>query len=116
MFVVVYVTVPSEEVGKNIARGILEERLAACVNVVKGLTSIYWWKDAIQEEPECLLIIKTKLALFEKLEAKVRQLHPYETPEIIAAPIMAGSRAYLQWLGSETQPTEEDLDFRGVRF
>lgn len=76
----------------------MEERYAACVNLVPGLTSIYQWQGAVQEEPECLLVIKTTAARFEALAERLRSLHPYAVPEIIALPITAGHPAYLNWI------------------
>lgn len=116
MYITVFVTVPSMEVGKKIAGALLEDRLAACVNIHREITSMYWWKEKIQEEPESLLIIKTKLALFEALEKKVKENHPYEVPEVIALPIVTGSKPYIQWLCDETLATKDDQDYRGMQF
>ncbi|AEB11764.1 divalent-cation tolerance protein CutA [Marinithermus hydrothermalis] len=103
MNLVVLVTVPNEETAKTLARTLVEERLAACVNIVPGLTSVYRWEGKVVEDAELLLVIKTTEARFAALEARVRALHPYTVPEVIALPIQAGARPYLEWLAAETQ-------------
>jgi periplasmic divalent cation tolerance protein len=101
--IVTLCTVPDRESGARIARALVEERLAACVNLVPELTSIYRWQDAVQEARECLLVIKTTGARFEAMAERLRALHPYEVPEIIALPITAGHPAYLNWITEHTQ-------------
>lgn len=103
-YCVVLVTVGSMEEGQRIAQALVSERLAACVNVAAPLASTYRWQGEIVHDQELLLLIKTRTALFSTLEARVRQLHSYATPEVIALPIAAGSAAYLDWLRVETQP------------
>ena len=98
----VLVTAGSEEEGARIARALVEERLAACVNIVPRIRSIYRWRGAVEDEAETLLVIKTSAASLEKLEARVRELHSYEVPEIIALPLDSGSAPYLDWLGENT--------------
>jgi len=95
---IVLVTAPDETVAKKLARSILDKKLAACVNIVTGLNSMFWWQGKIDEQPEVLLIIKTLQDKLNDLTAAVKQEHPYETPEIIAVPIIGGSEDYLQWL------------------
>ena len=90
-------TVPDKAVGEKLARALVEERLAACVNLVPGLSSTYRWQGKIEQAAECLLIIKGA-AEFEKLRARIKALHPYEIPEIISIPIGQGDEAYLKWL------------------
>ena len=116
MYVTIYVTVPDKETAKKIARILLEERLVACANIIDNLYSMYWWENKIKEKPECLMIMKTKLGLFEKLEARVKELHPYQVPEIISMPIVKGYPPYLHWLSSQTRATHEDNDFHCVQF
>ena len=82
---------------------LVEERLAACVNLVPGLSSIYRWQNSLRREPECLLLIKTSAARFESLRARLRELHPYDTPEIVGLPITHGDSEYLQWLTENLQ-------------
>lgn len=96
--VVVLVTAPSEEKAAELARTVVEERLAACGNIVSRLRSIYRWEGKVQDEAEVLLILKTERARFEALRQRVVALHPYEVPEVIALPITAGHPAYLQWI------------------
>lgn len=97
-FIVVYVTVPSQEVAEGLAAALLEARLAACVNVLGPLQSHYRWQEQIQHDQELLLMVKSRRALFELLKELVLELHPYETPEVIALPILAGAAGYLAWL------------------
>ena len=99
---VVFVTVPSAELARSIARHIVDQRLAACVNVVSSVESIYRWEGQRCEEAECLMIIKTRAPIFERLAREVRALHSYTVPEIIALPIVAGSPDYLQWIEEST--------------
>jgi periplasmic divalent cation tolerance protein len=97
-YVVVLVTAPSGDVGRDIARVLLEKRLAACVNVVPAIASLYTWKGELCSDDEVLLVIKTTGAAFDDLATAVRDVHPYDLPEIIALPIVAGSRDYLDWI------------------
>ena len=95
----VLVTCASAAEGKRIARAVVEQRLAACVNVLPGaVTSIYRWKGRVESAQERLLLIKTTRKRLRKLQAAVERLHSYKVPEFIALPIAAGSRAYLGWL------------------
>ncbi|CAK0745353.1 hypothetical protein CVIRNUC_001614 [Coccomyxa viridis] len=102
--VIVYVTVPSEEVGEKIAGMLVnpEARLAACVNIVSGLKSIYWWDDKVQKDSELLLIMKTQAALLQQLVDTVKSHHPYDEPEVISLPISGGSQSYLKWIHDST--------------
>lgn len=100
---VVLVTAPAADDAARIARTLVEERLAACGNVVPGLRSIYRWQGAVQEDVEALLVLKTTRDRFEALRARVVALHPYEVPEVIALPVEAGSAPYLAWIASETR-------------
>ena len=103
MYLAALVTCP-EDTAERIANEVLKLRLAACVNVLGGVRSRYWWKGRLESADECLLLIKTRSALFEKLERAVRRVHPYETPEIIGIRIERGNRPYLNWLLKETTP------------
>ena len=98
----VYVTAPDRAQAEAIGRALVGERLAACANVLDGLTSIYRWEGAIQRDSEALLILKTRAALLPRVEARVRDLHPYDLPCIVAWPIAGGSSAYLAWIEAET--------------
>ena len=101
-YIVVYVTAPEDE-AVDLARTLVEERLVACVNLVPGLRSIYWWQGKVEDEPEVLCIMKTRSNLFESLRDRVRQLHSYEVEEIIALPILAGNLPYLDWIKENTK-------------
>ena len=98
-FRVVLVTAGSEDEAAKIARALVDERLAACVNIVPGARSIYRWRGAVEDEREVLMIIKTAAAALDALEARVRELHSYEVPEVLALPVDKGSGPYLDWLG-----------------
>ncbi|MBI5075793.1 MAG: divalent-cation tolerance protein CutA [Nitrospirae bacterium] len=101
-FVVVLITAPNEEEAAKIAKDIVGSRLAACVNIIRGIRSIYQWHGRIEDEAEVLMIVKTKQAFFRTLEKRVKEIHPYTVPEIIALSIIEGSAEYLQWLTTET--------------
>jgi len=102
MYIIVFVTVSDRETGKKIAQVLLERRLCACVNIVKGIESFFWWQDKINREIEDLLVIKTREVLFDKLRAAVIENHSYDTPEIISVPIQQISQKYADWLDSQT--------------
>ena len=97
-----YVTAPSVEEADRIGAALVEERLAACVNIVPGLHSVYRWQGAVEHAGEVPLLIKTTAARYDALQAAIRELHPYEVPEIIALPITHGLPAYLNWVAEET--------------
>jgi periplasmic divalent cation tolerance protein len=99
---VVLVTAPSADQAAALARALVEERLAACGNVIPGLRSIYRWEGQVQDEPEALLVLKTTRSRFEALRERVLALHPYEVPEVIALPVEVGSAPYLAWIAGET--------------
>lgn len=95
---VVLVTCPDHETGEQVAAAVVEDRLAACANVIDGVTSLFHWDGRIDRDPEVLLVIKTRADRLEPLEEKITAVHPYDVPEIIALPIMGGSRKYLDWI------------------
>ncbi len=95
---VVLVTAPTIETAKEIGSQLVAAKLAACVNILPGITSIYTWEEEICEEGEFLLMIKTRADLFEELSTLVQTIHPYDVPEVIAIPITAGSEKYLNWI------------------
>jgi len=101
--IIVYVTAPSEDEGARIAKILVEERLAACVNIIKEIRSIYRWEGKIEDDREVLLIIKTRRGLFSNLSKRVNELHSYSVPEIIALPIVEGSKDYIRWLSDVTE-------------
>lgn len=100
-FIVVYVTVGSSDEGNRLAHVLVEERLAACVNRIRPVRSVYRWQGKIEQSDEELLIIKTKRELFDRLKKRVEGLHSYSVPEIIALPILEGSEGYLKWMEEE---------------
>ena len=102
-YLVVTITTPTVEVGQKIARILVGKELAACVNIVPGISSIYTWKAEICEDQEVLLIVKTRSDLFDSLSAAVAKEHPYDVPEIIAMPVVAGAASYLHWIDEVTQ-------------
>jgi periplasmic divalent cation tolerance protein len=95
---VVLVTAPSPDAGAALGRVLVDERLAACVNVIPGLTSIYRWQGEREEASECLLVIKTDETRYAELERRVLELHPYTVPEVLALPVERGAPAYMEWL------------------
>jgi periplasmic divalent cation tolerance protein len=99
---VVFVTAANEESAAAIGRALVEERLAACANLVGPIRSIYRWKDNVEDATEHLLIIKTRASLYAALEKRVKELHSYEVPEIIAVKIESGSPQYLAWIHEST--------------
>ena len=99
---VVFVTTPDKKEGRKIASGILKNRLAACVSIVEKIESHYRWQGKIEKSAECLLIIKTKKSLSQKLIKKIKETHSYKVPEIIFLTVADGSRDYLSWLEKET--------------
>jgi periplasmic divalent cation tolerance protein len=101
-YIVAFITASKEEEAAHIARELVGARLAACVNITKDIRSIYRWQGKIEDEVEVLLVVKTRADLFEDLVKKVRELHSYTVPEIIALPIVKGSEDYLKWLKDET--------------
>jgi periplasmic divalent cation tolerance protein len=102
-YVIVFVTTPTGDDGRTIARALVREKLAACVNILPGIRSIYTWEDEVYEDDEVLLIIKTRGEIFEALSAMVKEVHPYDVPEVIAAPMTAGAADYLNWIDQVTQ-------------
>jgi|WetSurMetagenome_2_1015567.scaffolds.fasta_scaffold16009_3 periplasmic divalent cation tolerance protein len=97
-FVVVLVTCPNRLAGETIGRALVEEHLAACTNVIPGVTSIYRWQGKVCRDREVLLLIKTRRSRFAALTRRVRELHSYAVPEIVAVPVAAGSPPYLAWV------------------
>jgi periplasmic divalent cation tolerance protein len=100
--ILVYTMCGSEEEARRIARLLVEARVAACVGITAGVESVYQWKGNVETAREWALTIKTRAALYPQVEQAVRAAHSYETPEIIAVPIVAGLPAYLEWIDQET--------------
>jgi periplasmic divalent cation tolerance protein len=103
MYIVVLITCPGMEEGHKIADLLLRERLAACVNIIPHLTSKFWWSGKIHVADETLLVVKTKKSILRELIRKVRAVHQYSNPEIIALPIIGGSKDYTKWVDEETK-------------
>lgn len=100
-YIQVITTTDKKENAKIIARGIVEKRLAACVQVVGPITSTYWWDNNIEESEEWLLIMKSQKNLYKELEEAIKEIHTYEVPEILSSPVIAGNQSYLDWIGKE---------------
>jgi periplasmic divalent cation tolerance protein len=101
-FIVVLITCPSQEEAERLSNKILSERLAACVNIINGVHSLFHWQGQIESDQESLMIVKTRSLLLAQLKTFVQENHPYDVPEIIAVPIIGGSDDYLNWVKSET--------------
>jgi periplasmic divalent cation tolerance protein len=101
-YVVVFITAEAGEEAALISKVLLEQRKAACISIVAGVNSMYWWQGKIDSSHESLLIIKTRASLLEEIIRLVKEIHTNEVPEIIALPIVGGNRGYLDWVGKET--------------
>jgi periplasmic divalent cation tolerance protein len=103
--IVVFITASNEDEAAIISRTLVEAGLAGCVNIINNIRSIYSWQGKIEDEKEVLMIVKTQTLLFDSIAKKVKELHSYTVPEIIALPIVDGSAEYLKWLGEVTGET-----------
>ena len=101
-YAVIMVTAANLDQAKDIARALVEEEIVACVNILQGMLSIFRWKGKIEEGAECLLIIKTRMSRLPEVISRVKSIHTYDVPEIIALPIIDGNPAYLQWIEEVT--------------
>jgi periplasmic divalent cation tolerance protein len=99
----IYITTPSPQEALRIGRAVVADRLAACANVLPGITSVYRWQGEVQEEGETALILKTRSDLVERLTARVKELHSYDCPCVVALPIAGGNPDFLQWIAEETR-------------
>jgi periplasmic divalent cation tolerance protein len=102
-FTLVYMTAPSASEAGHIARTLVDEQLAACVNILPQMISVYRWNNALEEASELVLIAKTRASLFDALAARVKTLHSYSNPCIVALPITQGAPAFLDWLSTATR-------------
>jgi periplasmic divalent cation tolerance protein len=100
--VIVLTTVPSQDIGEEIGRALVDERLAACVNVLPPMVSVYRWKGAVQRDIECQVVMKTARARLDVLQERLGALHPYDLPEFVVVPIEGGDPAYLAWVVEQT--------------
>ena len=107
-YIIVLVTAKDRKEAAKIAQGLLEAKLIACANIVNGVQSMFWWQGKIDSSKEVLLVLKTKKILFKKISAKVKSLHSYQTPEIIALPIVNGSEDYLRWIEESCHPERSE--------
>lgn len=101
MYAFIYITTSEKDESRNIGTKLVQERLAACINIVPSIDSVYLWKGEIEEDNESLLIVKTKTKNIDKIIKRVKEIHSYETPAILAIPIIDGSKDYLDYLDSE---------------
>ena len=99
----VYVTAKDADEARAIAKGVVGERLAACANVMDGMESFYWWDDVVQTEKEAVLILKTTENRVDALTARVKELHSYDCPCVVALPVSKGNDEFLTWVGSQVQ-------------
>ena len=99
----IYITTKNKDEARRIGKELLKLRLAACVNIIDNINSLYWWEGKIQDDNEVILIAKTKESLVKELIEKVKSLHSYSCPCIISLPILDGNKAYLEWLKKETK-------------
>lgn len=99
----VITSTPSRQDADNITKYLLEKRLAACIQIFSSITSSYWWNDEICTDEESLCLIKTSQKNYESLEKAIKEIHPYETPEVIVLPILSGNQDYLAWLGNQLE-------------
>lgn len=103
---IVWMTVPDAETGERIARTLVDERLIACANLLPGVTSVYRWEGAVHAEPELLVIMKTRRDRLARLFERAAELHPYQVPELVAAPLEASLPAYRAWVAAESSEEE----------
>lgn len=107
--IVVLVTASSEEEASRIGQAMVRRRLAACVNIMPGVRSLFWWEGKVSEEKEVLLLMKTRAPLFPQLAKEVKALHSYQVPEIIALPIQKGQADYVAWIQTVTNKPQKKL-------
>lgn len=101
--IIIFITASSEEEAQKIATALVNEKLVACVNIIPGIRSIYWWEDKVCQEDEVMLIAKSTQSLFPSIMNRVKSLHSYQVPEIISFPISEGLPEYLNWIGEVTK-------------
>ncbi len=109
MYIVVFITAKDKDEAEKIAAYLVGEKLAACVNIVPGVSSFFWWEKKIDQAQEVLLIVKSKKILFKKMIAAVKKAHSYSVPEIIALPVIGGNKDYLKWISDSVVKKQPDL-------
>ncbi|MBP7211325.1 divalent-cation tolerance protein CutA [bacterium] len=102
-FIVIYCTVPNKKEGKDIAKVLVEDGLAACVNIIDKIDSVFSWDNEVCEEHEAMLMIKTRKIFFEQIRVIIKRMHSYNIPEIIALPVVEADETYLKWIAHETR-------------
>ena len=105
-FVFAYITAPTVEDANRIGRKLVEERLAACVNIIPGMSSLYWWENKIEEATETIVIAKTTEEHVPELTRQVKAMHSYDCPCVVTLPVTGGNPDYMRWLGAETELAE----------
>ena len=100
-------TAPNELVARELVRTLVNERIVACGNIVPGVQSIYRWQGEVQEDPEVLIVFKTTAAAWPRLQQRLPELHPYDTPELLLLPITDGLSRYMRWMKESTEPADE---------
>ncbi|UCC58722.1 MAG: divalent-cation tolerance protein CutA [Candidatus Bathyarchaeum sp.] len=105
-FIIVIMTAPNKQEAVNIVHSLLEERLIACANILDPVHSLFWWKGKIEEEKEVMILMKSQEKLFENISKRVKELHSYDVPEILALPILEGSQSYLDWMKACLEPVK----------
>jgi len=102
-YIVLFITTATAEEAQRISKVLLNQRKAACVNIVPRVSSLFWWQDKLDSAQESLLIVKTKASQLNEIVRLVKELHSYDVPEIIALPIVGGNQDYLEWIGKEVK-------------
>jgi len=105
-FAIVFITTSADEESQLIARVLIEQRKAACVNIIPSVCSVFWWQNKIDQDNESLLIVKTRFELLDEVIRLVKEVHSYDVPEIIALPVIGGNHDYLEWIDNEVIPEE----------
>ncbi len=98
-----YITCKDKQEAIEVGKELVEDKLVACANIIEGMTSMYWWNGKVEQEQEVILIAKTQSNLFDRVNEKVSELHSYEVPCVVAFPIVAGNKEYLDWITDSTQ-------------
>jgi len=106
-YIIVLVTTGTREEAKKITRSLLDQKLIACANILGPVSSLFWWKERINQENEFLVLMKTRSSLFKNLATTIKQMHSYEVPEIIGVPITKGEQSYLEWLNDSLRKGED---------
>ena len=109
-YIQVVTTTDKKDDAQKIATHLVEKRLAGCVQIIGPIVSTYWWRDKIETAEEWLCLIKSRKDMYQELERGILEVHPYEVPEILAMPVVAGSKSYLDWLNGELKVTSREYE------